>query len=671
MSRKIRVGNDIDINWSLLDKDEQPYIVEGRTFRIELLVGSKRVRIPEATADGNRIHFVYYGKDQKNNLGSVNLIYIENDGVVDMVTFDTKDAFTMVSHSWLALDEDETPETITLEVVTVLSNLQSSIGPRGYSAYEIAVHHGYTGTEEEWLDSLKPHITADEYGNVYCDGELLTGVIYQVVSAVTAGEQERQAAENIRVTNETERQTAESARVAAENARETSESSRASQAASDHSVAVSDHSTAQSDHTRADDDHARAEQDHLVTTKAVLYAPQTLTDEEKAQARENIGVEGTGTDTEAVHFTPQSLSAEQKAQARTNIGAGTYSKPSGGIPASDLASGVIPDVSQFITKSVNDLTNYYLKSETYTKTEVQNLIAAINQFHYEIAASTSAVTDPSSNVLYLIGPSGTGADKYEEYVYANNTWTKIGDTSIDLSDYVTTTALNTALAGYVTSGSLATALADYWSKAESVTLQLADVAVTGDFNDLINRPSNSTPSSTSPLMDGTASVGTETAFARGDHRHPSDTSKQDVIADLSDIRSGAASGATAYQKPSSGIPKNDLAQAVKDSLGLADSALQSETDPTVPAWAKAPNKPSYTAQEVGALPSSTSIPSALSDLSEDTTHRVVTDAEKTAWNGKYAKPSTGIPASDLAEGVIPTQVELTTSIINQLWEAAL
>jgi hypothetical protein len=31
----------------------------------------------------------------------------------------------------------------------------------------------------------------------------------------------------------------------------------------------------------------------------------------------------------------------------------------------------------------------------------------------------------------------------------------------------------------------------------------------------------------------------------------------------------------------------------------ADSALQSETDPTVPAWAKTPSKPSYTKAEVG------------------------------------------------------------------------
>lgn len=114
--------------------------------------------------------------------------------------------------------------------------------------------------------------------------------------------------------------------------------------------------------------------------------------------------------------------------------------------------------------------------------------------------------------------------------------------------------------------------------------------------------------------------------------------------------------ASAYKKPSAGIPASDLASAVRTSLGKADTALQSytETDPTVPSWAKASTKPTYTASEVGALPSTTSIPSALSDLSDDSTHRVVTDTEKATWNGKYTKPSTGIPASDLAAGVIPT-----------------
>ena len=163
-----------------------------------------------------------------------------------------------------------------------------------------------------------------------------------------------------------------------------------------------------------------------------------------------------------------------------------------------------PDLSQFITKSVNDLVNYYTKSQTYTQTEVNNLIGAIQQFHYEIVATLPATG--AGNILYLLGPAGTGADKYEEYVYANSTWTKIGDTSIDLSGYVTTTALNTALADYTTTANLTTLLAG----------------------------------------------------------------KQDTINDLADIRSGAAAGATAYQKPSTGIPETDLASAVTAKLNATE-----------------------------------------------------------------------------------------------------
>ncbi len=55
-----------------------------------------------------------------------------------------------------------------------------------------------------------------------------------------------------------------------------------------------------------------------------------------------------------------------------------------------------------------------------------------------------------------------------------------------------------------------------------------------------------------------------------------------------------------YSKPSGGIPKTDLASGVQTSLGKADTALQSftETDPTVPSWAKAESKPTYTLDEV-------------------------------------------------------------------------
>lgn len=62
--------------------------------------------------------------------------------------------------------------------------------------------------------------------------------------------------------------------------------------------------------------------------------------------------------------------------------------------------------------------------------------------------------------------------------------------------------------------------------------------------------------------------------------------------------------------------------------------LTEETDPTVPEWAKQSTKPTYTANEVGALPSDTEIPDSLSDLLSDSTHRVVTDASIDNWNSK-------------------------------------
>ena len=66
------------------------------------------------------------------------------------------------------------------------------------------------------------------------------------------------------------------------------------------------------------------------------------------------------------------------------------------------------------------------------------------------------------------------------------------------------------------------------------------------------------------------------------------------------------------------VAKSDLAGDVQTSLGKADSALQSytETDPTVPKWAKEKTKPNYTASEVGALPANTRIPSTVAEMSD-------------------------------------------------------
>lgn len=141
-------------------------------------------------------------------------------------------------------------------------------------------------------------------------------------------------------------------------------------------------------------------------------------------------------------------------------------------------------------------------------------------------------------------------------------------------------------------------------------------------------PEGAAASTTVPKMDGTATPGTEMAFARGDHVHPTDTTRLGTSGDGSQVtvsfnvaaeRAGVVSGDTlavafgkiakyladlgglAY-KDTAGL--SDLDAAVKASLAKADTALQSytETDPTVPAWAKESTKPTYTATEVGAIP---------------------------------------------------------------------
>lgn len=110
-------------------------------------------------------------------------------------------------------------------------------------------------------------------------------------------------------------------------------------------------------------------------------------------------------------------------------------------------TGDLTNNSGFITNAVENLTNYYLKTETYTQSEVDNLIGAITTLNIEVVNAL-----PSSNIstttIYLV-PKTTAQtnNAYDEYVYSNNNWEKIGDTEIDLSGYWSTsdlTAITTA-----------------------------------------------------------------------------------------------------------------------------------------------------------------------------------------------------------------------------------
>lgn len=115
--------------------------------------------------------------------------------------------------------------------------------------------------------------------------------------------------------------------------------------------------------------------------------------------------------------------------------------------------------SGFVTNTVNNLTNYYLKSETYTQAEIDALVAGIKTVTFEIVqtlptASATTYFNVSKTVYLVRNTASSGTDYYEEYITIRTgtegnytySWEKIGDTQIDLSNYYTKTETDTLLA---------------------------------------------------------------------------------------------------------------------------------------------------------------------------------------------------------------------------------
>lgn len=143
------------------------------------------------------------------------------------------------------------------------------------------------------------------------------------------------------------------------------------------------------------------------------------------------------------------------------------------------------------------LANYYLKTETYNKTEVNALIDAINSFEYVVVPQLPSPSAETMNKIYLVpSPHSEDENVKDEFITTKTggtyDWEQIGSTAVDLSGYSTTAEMTVAI-----NGALATALAGYYTKQEVAQLL---------------------------------------------------TSKQDVIEDLQQIRTGAAAGATALQE---------------------------------------------------------------------------------------------------------------------------
>ena len=252
-------------------------------------------------------------------------------------------------------------------------------------------------------------------------------------------------------------------------------------------------------------------------------------------------------------------------------------------------------------------------TKQYVDSSITTAIGGITTFNATIVTDLPT-TDIDTHTIYFKSNSSSGNNVYDEYMYINNNWELIGSTQIDLTPY-----------------------------AQSA--DLATVATSGDYNDLSNKPTIPEDKLflVNVTLDGWAGTSdkssAEIAAAANAGKLPivrTSMSNMSMMATLVNIEETQENEETQYTatfmyndentahtnlstfitKAVMIISGTNVTLQFKSGSYVTNYELEekgyltsyTETDPTVPAWAKAESKPTYTAAEVGALPDTTIIP---------------------------------------------------------------
>lgn len=119
-----RIGCDRLITWSITSGGE-PYDLTGRNIRLKVSTRSAHffVSPDDFSIDRNKIKWLFRGKDQKY-LGPYTITYIENDGMDDMLTFDSCDIFSFVA--WSCMENQSSSEDLEISDIDLASDIEVS-----------------------------------------------------------------------------------------------------------------------------------------------------------------------------------------------------------------------------------------------------------------------------------------------------------------------------------------------------------------------------------------------------------------------------------------------------------------------------------------------------------------------------------------------------------------
>ena len=296
-------------------------------------------------------------------------------------------------------------------------------------------------------------------------------------------------------------------------------------------------------------------------------------------------------------------------------------------------------------------TTYQTKTDNTLGTTSKTVVGAINEVK---GTADSALSKANANAIEISNlKNGTtvvpNADHANAAVNATNVTTNINGHAISsIFETNGTTAKEATHAGKATSADKATQANSASKVAKSLTFsgqnaqgtkstigfdgsQAQEVDFNGD--DFVATKGNAFEVSLAP-----------SGVTAGTYNNVTIDEKGRVTAGSNKDYATTAQVKAKYTKPESGIPKSDLAEDVKTSLGKADTAVQND-DLSVYAK-KAELAAVATSGSYNDLNDKPTIPTKTSELTNDSNFATTSQV-----NAKYTKPSGGIPKTDLASDV--------------------
>lgn len=151
--KKIRIGNDIVVTWSIY-KDDKPYSLVGLDISLYLDHAFVRSKINSYTINGNKIVWTFEGKEQEHT-GNYSLILVINENKEGMSTTDHCDFVRLVPTTTCCGGEDE--ENVTTETIELTS----------YVAFAPVVISGGGSIDPEILEGYMPMMRefSDDFNN--------------------------------------------------------------------------------------------------------------------------------------------------------------------------------------------------------------------------------------------------------------------------------------------------------------------------------------------------------------------------------------------------------------------------------------------------------------------------------------------------------------------------